>query len=378
MDKRDYYEILGISRNATPEEVKKAYRQFALKYHPDRNPGNREAEEMFKEGAEAYSVLADENKRQTYDRFGRDGLRGDGAQGFSGFDPSVFSDFEDILGNVFGFNIGDIFGGRQQGRREAGRQRGRDLALEVEIGLEDVVRGTEKEISISRSEQCPVCHGARSKPGTMPSTCPGCGGRGEVRFQQGFFTVSRTCVKCKGTGQILMSPCEKCQGRGSVKGKKTIKVRIPAGVSDGSRLRLSGEGDSGDAGMPSGDLYIIIQVAKHGFFERDGNDLLCEITITMLQAALGARVEIPTLDENDVLKIPAGLQPGEIIRVKGRGLPELNGHKKGDLFVTVNVKIPANLNKEQKTLLLKLSEMRGENAENIDKTVIHSLKNIFQ
>lgn len=378
MDKRDYYEVLGVPQTAAQDEIKKAYRQMALKYHPDRNPGNKAAEEKFKEAAEAYSVLADPSKREAYDRFGESGLRSEGSDGFSGFNPTVFSDFEDILGNFFGFSFGDVFGGRT-GRRTTGRQRGRDLALEVELALDEVAAGTEKDISVGRSETCPACGGTRSRPGTGPETCPACGGRGEIRTQQGFFTMSRTCMKCKGTGLILTAPCEKCQGKGTVKSKKTIRVRIPAGVTDGSRLRLAGEGDAGDPGMPAGDLYIVLQVLKHDFFDRDGNDLVCEIDISMVQAALGARIGIPTLDkDNEVLKISPGIQSGDILRIKGRGLPELNGRKKGDLFVKVNVKVPTGLSKDQKALLMKLAESCGEDVEAVDMSVVHKMKNIFQ
>ncbi len=377
MAKKDYYQVLGVSRDAAPEQIKKAYRQLALKHHPDRNPGSKEAEEKFKEAAEAYSVLADAEKRSVYDRFGHDGLRGEGFQGFSGFDSSVFGDFEDILGNLFGFSFGDLFGGRERGR--GGRQsRGRDLALEVEIGLEEAAAGVEREIKLSRAETCPVCKGSKRKPGTTAASCPTCGGRGQVRFQQGFFTMARTCPQCRGGGEINASPCESCQGKGHVKEKRTLKVRIPAGVDDGSRLRLVGEGEAGDQGMPAGDLYVVTRVRKHPFFEREGNDLACEITLTFTQAALGARIEIPTLEGNEVLKVAAGTQPGEIIRLKGKGVQDVSGRRKGDLFVKVLVKTPENLSKEQKALLGKLAELRGEDIESVDKSVVHRLKNIFQ
>ncbi len=377
MPKKDYYQVLGVTRDAPAEEIKKAYRQLALKHHPDRNPGSKEAEDRFKEAAEAYSVLADAEKRSVYDRFGHDGLRGEGFQGFSGFDSSVFGDFEDILGNFFGFSFGGLFGGRERARG-ARRSRGQDLALEVEIGLEEAATGVEREIKINRAEACPVCKGSKRKPGTQAASCPACGGRGQVRYQQGFFTLARTCPRCQGGGEINSSPCESCQGRGHVKEKRTLKVRIPAGVDDGSRLRLIGEGEAGDEGMPSGDLYVVTRVRKHPFFEREGNDLACEIAITFTQAALGARIEIPTLDGNEVLKIPPGAQPGEIVRLKGKGVPDVSGRRKGDLFVKVLVKTPENLSKEQKTLLAKLAELRGENVESVDSSVVHRLKNIFQ
>lgn len=374
MPDKDFYRTLGVARDAPPDEIKKAYRQQALKYHPDRNPGNKEAEEKFKEAAEAYSVLCDPEKRSVYDRFGSEGLRG---QGFSGFDPSVFEDFEDILGNFFGFSIGDLFGSGGRGRGGVRRSRGRDLALEVEISLEDAARGVEKEIRLNRAEKCPACGGSKRKAGTHPAACPTCGGHGQVRYQQGFFTMARTCPRCHGAGEINPAPCENCQGRGAVKEKRALKVRIPAGVEEGSRLRLVGEGEAGDEGMPAGDLYVMTRVRKHPFFEREGNDLLCEIAVSITQAALGARVEIPTLEDSEVLKIPAGTQPGETLRLKGQGVQDVSGRRKGDLFVKVLVRTPENLSKEQKALLAQLAGLRGEDIESVDKSVTHRLRNIL-
>jgi molecular chaperone DnaJ len=374
MAKKDYYHVLGVPRDASAEDIKKAYRQLALKHHPDRNPGSKEAEERFKEAAEAYSVLADAEKRSVYDRFGHDGLRGEGFQGFSGFDSSVFGDFEDILGNFFGFSFGDFFGGRE-GRRGGERRGGRDLALEVELGLEEAAAGVEKEIKLNRAETCPACGGSKRKPGTQATSCPTCGGRGQVRYQQGFFTLARTCPRCHGGGEVNATPCESCQGKGHVKEKRALKVRIPAGVGDGSRLRLVGEGEAGDEGMPAGDLYVVTRVRKHPFFEREENDLACEIAISFSQAALGARVEIPTLDGSEILKIPAGTQPGEIIRLKGRGIQDVTGRRKGDLFVKVQVRTPENLSKEQKALLAKLAEVRGEDIDSVDKSVVRRMNN---
>ncbi len=374
MTRRDYYEILGISRNASPEDIKKAYRSKALDHHPDRNPGDAEAEEKFKEAAEAYSVLIDPEKKSLYDRFGHAGLRG---EGFSGFDASIFGDFEDILGSFFGFSFGDFFGMRG-GRRRDGRQRGRDLALEVEISLEEAAAGVEKEIRLTRSEHCPTCQGSGRKPGTRNSTCPSCGGRGQMRYQQGFFTVARTCSKCQGKGEIITSPCETCRGKSTVKQKRSLKVRIPAGVDGGSRLRLTGEGESGDEGMPTGDLFVVIRIRKHPFFDREGNDLICQIPVSFTQAALGARLEIPTLSGTDVLKIQPGVQSGDILRMKGQGIQDLNGRRRGDLFVKIHVLTPENLSKEQKALLKKLAELRGEDIEAVDKNVVHKIKNILQ
>jgi molecular chaperone DnaJ len=379
MVKRDYYQVLGVARDASAEEIKRAYRQLALRHHPDRNPGSQENEEKFKEAAEAYSVLADSQKRSVYDRFGHEGLRGEGFQGFSGFDSSVFEDFEDILGNFFGFSFGDLFGGRSRGGRAgARRSRGRDLAVEIDLSLEEAAAGVEREIKLSRAETCPVCRSTGRKPGTSAERCPTCGGAGQVRFQQGFFTMARTCPRCQGAGEFNASPCETCRGKGHIREKRALKVRIPAGVADGSRLRLVGEGDAGDEGMPQGDLYVVTRVRRHPFFEREGNDLACEITVSFTQAALGARIEIPTLDGSEVLKVPAGTQPGEIIRLKGLGVRDVSGRRRGDLFVKVLVRTPDNLSKEQKALLAKLAEVRGENTESVDKSVIHRLKDILQ
>jgi molecular chaperone DnaJ len=376
MAKRDYYEVLGIDRDAAPEEIKKAYRQMALSYHPDRNPGNKESEDKFKEAAEAYSVLADPSKKSVYDRFGHDGLRGEGYTGFSGFDSSVFEDFEDILGSFFGFSFGDFFGTRERRGRHSARG-GRDLSLELELTLEEAAAGTEKEIKLNRAEVCSVCQGTKLRPGTKKITCPACQGRGQVRFQQGFFTVARTCSHCQGGGEIINSPCESCEGAGRTRQKREINLKIPPGVDDGSRLRLAGEGEAGDPGASRGDLYVLVRVKKHAFFEREQSDLACQISISFLQAALGARVEIPTLEENEVLRIPPGTQSGEIFRLKGKGIKEIGSHRKGDLFVKAIVKTPDNLTKEQKALLLQLAALRGENLDSVDKAFVKRVKNIF-
>jgi molecular chaperone DnaJ len=375
MTKRDYYEVLGISRTASQEEDKQAYRQQALKYHPDRNPGSKEAEDKFKEAAEAYSVLGDGDKRGTYDRFGHDGLRGEGFSGFSGFNATVFEDFEDILGSFFGF--GDLFGGRD--RRRRGRpERGRDLALELEISLEEAAAGAEKEISLTRAESCPACGGSGARPGTQKTTCPACQGRGQVRFQQGFFTVARTCSQCRGSGEIIPTPCQECRGAGRVKAKRSLKIRVPEGVDEGTRLRLEGEGEPGEAQGPRGDLYVVIRVAKHPFFERRDGDLLCEIPISFSQAALGAAIEVPGLGgTTERVKVPAGTQTGAVFRQRGRGIKDLHSHRKGDLFVRASVKTPENLNKEEKSLLQRLAELRGEDLEKPDRGLVDKLKNVI-
>lgn len=373
MIKKDYYEILGLSRNSTSEEIKKSYRQMALNFHPDRNPDNKEAEEKFKEAAEAYSILIDPEKRSIYDRYGQDGLRGEGFSGFTGFNSSVFKDFEDILGNFFNFGFRDIFGTQQREGADY-PQRGRDLVLEFEITLEDAAFGTDNDIKLSRMELCPICDGTKLRPGTQKSVCRHCQGRGQVRYQQGFFSIMRSCPQCKGSGDIITTPCEECRGSGKVKKKRELKIKIPAGVDDHTRLRIEGEGEAGDRSAPRGDLYVVIRTKKHDFFEREENNLYCEISMPFTQAALGAKIEIPTLEENEVLKIPAGTQSGEVFRIKGKGIKSLQSYRKGDLFVKVNVKIPGNLTKQQKELLRHFAKSRGENPEAINRDIMSKKK----
>lgn len=376
MIKRDYYDILGISHNASSDEVKRAYRQMALKYHPDRNPGNKEAEDRFKEAAEAYSVLIDSERRSVYDRFGQEGLRGEGFRGFTGFDASIFEEFEDILGSFFDFGFGDLFGTRSQ-RRARTPRRGRDLALELELTLEEAAFGVEKEIKLDRTETCPSCHGSGMRPGTQRSVCQHCQGRGQVRYQQGFFSVSRTCSYCHGTGEVITSPCDECRGSGNVKKRKSLNIKVPGGVDQDSKMRLAGEGEAGYQGSPPGDLYVIVHLKKHKFFERDGNDLACEIPVSFSQAALGTTVEIPTLEKNELLQIPAGTQPGMVFKLKGKGIKSIESYRKGDLYVKVTVQTPERLTKDQKALLKKFAESRGEEIEGIDKSIIAKVKNFF-
>lgn len=376
MAKRGYYEILALPSNASSEEIKKAYRQLALKYHPDRNPGNKESEEKFKEAAEAYSVLIDPEKRSIYDRFGHDGLRGEGFSGFTGFDSSIFEDFEDILGSFFDFGFGDFFGTRSR-RRAYSPKRGRDLALEIELPLEEAAFGVEKEIRLDRSEICVTCHGSGLRPGTRKSICQYCQGKGQVRYQQGFFTVSRTCSYCRGAGEIISTPCDECRGYGKVKQRKVLNIKIPAGVDQGSRLRVAGEGEAGDRGAPTGDLYVGIRLKKHKFLERQVDNLSCEIFISFAQAALGTTVEIPTLEKNELLQIPPGTQPGTVFKIKGKGIKGLDSNRKGDLFVKVGVKTPERLTKDQKAILRKFAESRGESLDGIDKSIIAKVKDFF-
>lgn len=376
MTKKDYYEVLGVSRGANSEEIKKAYRQAALQYHPDRNPGNKGAEEKFKDAAEAYSVLIDPEKRSVYDRFGYDGLRGEGFGGFSGFNSSIFEDFEDILGDFFNFDISDLFGTRTRARARY-PQKGRDLALELEITLEEVASGIEKQIKLSRLETCPACQGLKVRPGTQKSVCRYCQGRGQVRYQQGFFTVSRTCSYCGGTGEIITTPCDRCHGSGRIKEKKELKIKIPAGVDEGTKLRIAGEGEAGERGSPRGDLYVVIRMKKHEFFERREQNLFCQVSILFSQAALGTTLEIPTLEGNELFKIPPGTQPGETFKLKGKGIKDLESQKKGDLFIRVNVRTPENLTNEQKALLRKFAESRGENVESVNRNILDKVKSFF-
>ncbi len=376
MTKKDYYKVLGISSSASSEEIKKSYRQAALKYHPDRNPGDKAAEEKFKDAAEAYSVLIDPEKRSIYDRFGHDGLRGEGFRGFSGFNSSIFEDFEDILGDFFNFDISDLFGTGRRARAHYA-QRGRDLALELEVTLEEAASGVEKEIKLSRLEICPVCQGMKVRPGTQKSVCRHCQGRGQVRYQQGFFTVSRTCSTCGGTGEIVTSPCEECHGAGRMKQKRELKIRIPVGVDEGTRLRIAGEGEAGERGSSRGDLYVVVRMKNHEFFERRENNLFCQVSILFSQAALGTTVEIPTLEGNELFKIPAGTQPGETFKLKGKGIKSLESQRKGDLFIRVNVKTPEHLTKEQEALLRKFAESRGENIKGVNRNILDKVKRIF-
>jgi molecular chaperone DnaJ len=353
VSKRDYYEILGVGKTASDQEIKSAYRKLALKHHPDRNPGDKSAEEHFKEAAEAYAVLADPDKRHLYDRFGHAGL-GAAATGGAGFDPTVFTGFEDILGglgDIFGF--GDLFGA---GRRRGGPQRGGDLRYDLEISFEESATGAETSIQIPRQESCDACHGSGSAPGSRTSMCPQCHGRGQLRYQQGFFTVARTCGQCQGSGQVITNPCPTCRGAGRVRKERKLTVKIPAGIATGQRLRLSGEGEGGALGGPAGDLYVVIHVQDHPFFQREGNDLFCEIPISFPTLALGGEITIPTLEGSEPFKVPDGTQTGTTFRLRGRGMPDVTGREsRGDLHVTVKAVTPKKLTREQKKLLDQLA-----------------------
>ncbi len=352
MSKRDYYESLGVDRTASREEIKAAYRKLAVKYHPDRNPGDKEAEERFKEAAEAYAVLSDADKRAQYDRFGEAGL---GGQPFSGFDASIFGDFSDILGNLFGFE--GFFGG---GRRRTGPERGSDLRTTIAVSFTDMAVGVERQLTVPREENCEACGGSGAAPGAKTETCRSCGGRGQVRVSQGFFTMVRTCPQCGGSGKVVSNPCKECRGAGRVERERKLKVNVPAGVEDSTRLRIVGEGEAGVRGGPPGDLYVVVRVEPHDLFIRDGADLHLEEEISAFVAALGAELEVPTLDGEEKLKVPAGAQPGDTVVLRGKGLPRMRRSGKGDLVVHLKVTVPRKLSTKQRELLQAVVKEGGE------------------
>ena len=350
-EKRDYYEILGIQRDAAVDDIKKAFRRLAVKYHPDKNPNDSTAEERFKEAAEAYEVLSDQEKRARYDRYGHAAANSGG-----GFDPSHFADFTDILGDLFGF--GDFFG---TGRRRATRPaRGNDIRYDLTLEFEEAVFGKDITLNVPRVIQCTTCHGNGAKPGTQPVTCSGCAGRGQVRYSQGFFAVQRTCPQCGGIGKVIKDPCVTCNGAGRLREEKTISVKVPAGVDEGSRLRVAGEGESGFNGGPAGDLYVFISVNEHSRFTRRDYDIHSEQAVSVTQAALGADVKTETIDGAEALRIPAGTQPNQIFRLRGKGVQFLQGAGRGDHYVHVNVKIPTSLGDEQRELLERYAATEGE------------------
>ena len=369
--KRDYYEVLGVGRTASEQEIKSAYRKLAMQYHPDRNPENAEAEEKFKEATEAYGVLADSSKRAQYDRFGHAGVNG-GAGGFSGFDPAVFQDFSDIFGDLFGF--GDIFGG---GQRRTRVRRGADLREDLHLDFEQAVFGYQTSVNIRRHETCDVCRGSGAAPGRGPTTCSTCHGRGQVRYQQGFFAISRPCPTCQGTGTVITDPCAKCKGEGRVLRDKTVEVKVPAGVEDGTRIRYSEQGEAGVNGGPPGDLYVVLHVKDHAFFERQGKDLYCTVPVSFSQAALGAQIKVPTLEGEHALKVPEGTQTGQTFRLKGKGVPSLNGHGRGDLYVEVKIQTPKKLTKKQRELLQQLNEITEIENRPEHRPLLDKVKDLF-
>jgi molecular chaperone DnaJ len=367
--KKDYYELLGVARNAGENEIKKAYRKLALQYHPDRNPGDKQAEERFKEVSEAYSVLSDPQKRMQYDQFGHAAFGEGGPFAGGGFDFS--GGFEDVFSDIFG----EFFGGSTTGRRRA---RGQDLRYNLTLKFEEAVSGVEQKIKIPRHGPCETCRGNGAKPGTAPQTCPTCRGRGQVSFQQGFFSVSRTCNQCHGQGTIIKEACPACGGAGRVRSMHTLNVKIPSGVDNGSRLKLRGEGETGPAGGVPGDLYVVIQVEPHPIFMRDNLDIICDVPISFVQAALGAEIDVPTLDGKVKMKIPAGTQSGKLFRMKGKGIKDIHGGlRQGDQHVRVIVETPTRLTAKQKDLLQEFAAASGEEANPLAKGFFDKMKELF-
>ena len=372
---RDYYEILGVSRSASPDEVKKAYRQAALKFHPDRNPDDKVgAETKFKEASKAYQVLSDSEKRAQYDRYGEAAFEGNGGGGFDFSSAFAGGAFEDVLGDLFG----DFCGGG--GRRSRSRAtRGDDLRYDLEISFEDAARGCEQQISIPRTVACEPCSGSGAKPGTSAETCSGCNGAGQIRFQQGLFQIAKACGQCNGEGKVNKSPCASCRGVGRTRSMREIKVKVPAGVDHGSRLKLRNEGEAGMRGGPSGDLYVVLSVQEHPFFQRDGANLVCQRPINMVDAALGAEVDVPTLDGVVKLTIPAGTQHGKVFRLNGKGVPDLrrSGGARGDQYVTIQIEIPTKLGRKQRKLLEQIRDEKSEQHESLVSTFTNKLRDLM-
>lgn len=370
--KRDYYEILGVGRESTAEEIKKSYRKVAMKYHPDRNPGDAEAEAKFKEASEAYAVLSDKEKRAQYDQFGHS-LGGQGFQGFDGFADN-FGGFGDIFGDLFE----DFFGGGRSGQGRQRARRGQDLQIQIEVDLEDVLEGKEVKLEIPRHETCDTCEGSGAAKGSSVSNCTGCGGSGEVRVSQGFFTLRRTCPNCQGKGVRIEKPCDACHGEGRVKKKRKLSVKVPAGIHDNSRLKVTGEGEAGEKGATRGDLYVLIHVRSHEFFERRDQDLFCELLIPFTTAALGGEVKCATLKGETSLDIPSGTPAGKILKIKGQGLGHLqNPSVRGDQYVRVEIDVPKKLSGEEKKLLQAFAKARGEEVASRKKPLFDRIKESF-
>ncbi|WP_018014095.1 molecular chaperone DnaJ [Teredinibacter turnerae] len=371
MAKRDYYEVLGVARDVSEQDLKKAYRKVAMKFHPDRNPDDASAEEKFKEASEAYEVLSDKQKRAAYDQFGHAGVEGQGGMGGG---AEGFGSFSDIFGDVFG----DIFGGAGGGRGRGGPSRGADLRYTLDLSLEDAVRGTSVKIKVPTLVSCTNCGGSGAKPGTSATTCNTCGGHGQVRMQQGFFSVQQTCPTCRGQGKTISDPCNKCHGHGRVEETKTLSVKVPAGVDTGDRIRLAGEGEAGADGGPSGDLYVQVHVKDHEFFQREGRNLYCEVPISIFDACLGGDLEVPTLDGRVKLKVPAETQTGKLFRLRGKGVTPIRGGAAGDLLCRVIVETPVNLSNKQKELLEQLKDtFKGTQHSPKQQSWFEGMKNFF-
>jgi molecular chaperone DnaJ len=374
MAKRDYYEVLGVEKGVTIEEIKKTYRKLAIKYHPDKNPGDKTAEEKFKELGEAYEVLCDEQKRALYDQYGHAAFdRRAGGFGRSGGFHDPFEVFREVFGGASIFE--DLFGG---GRRDPTQpERGDDLRYDMEITFEEAAHGCEKEITVTKPERCDVCHGSGAEAGSQTRTCPTCGGRGQVISSRGIFSIAQTCPHCQGAGRVVDKPCKACKGAGRRERTSKIKLRIPAGVDTGSRLRSAGNGEAGFRGGPSGDLYVVLHVKAHEIFQRDGDDLLCEVPVGFVQAVLGAEIEVPTLDGKASLKIPAGTQPGTMFRLKGKGVKNIQGYGHGDLHVRINVEVPTHLSAAQKAKLQEFAELCNGNESPLRQSFFEKAKNLF-
>ncbi len=370
MSKRDYYEVLGASKTASKAEIKKAYRKVAMKYHPDRNQGDTGAEAKFKEVQEAYSILRDEQKRAAYDQFGHAGVDPSAGMGRGGPGAGGF-------GDIFGDMFGDIFGGGQGGRRQV---RGADLRIRVELSLEEAVEGVEKKISVPRMRACDTCDGSGAKPGTQPVTCQTCAGQGQVRMQQGFFSVQQACPQCRGTGKKINDPCLDCTGQGQTREKKSLKVKIPAGVDEGDQVRLGGEGEGGGSGVVPGDLYVQVNLKKHAIFDREGDDISCEVPVSYITMSLGGELEVPTLSGRASIKIPAGTQSNRVFRLRSKGVKNVRSSHVGDLYIKVLTETPINLTGEQKKLLKKLQvvlEAGGEKHSPQSSSWKHKIKSFF-
>lgn len=369
--KRDYYEILGVQKNVNPQELKSAFRKVALQYHPDRNPGDQEAEEKFKEASEAYEVLSDPERRARYDRFGHAGAGG--GAGFEGFGGFQGVNINDIFGDIFG----EIFGGGGRGRGRGGVGRGADLRYNLEISFEEAAFGCRPKVPIPRPKKCETCSGSGSKSGAAPKQCATCGGVGEVRFTQGFFAVSRACHDCNGTGAVIPDPCSKCKGSGKVPSEEVLEVNIPGGVDNGTRVRLSGMGEPGERGGPAGDLYVTVIVREHPLFQREDNEVFCEVPISFTQAALGAKIDVPTLDGKVKMTIPGGTQTGKVFRLKGKGIPHLHSQQRGDQHVRVIIETPTELSAKQRELLEKFADLSGEESHPQSKSFFDKVKELF-
>ena len=373
MSKRDYYEVLGVPKAATPQELKSAFRKLALQFHPDKNPGDKASEEKFKELAEAYEVVSDPEKRARYDRFGHQAPGGFGP-GFGGGGQPDFGNINEIFGDLFG----EIFGGQRGRRSSGGRSRGSDLRYDLEIDFNEAAFGTEARLKIPRHRACEPCKGLGARPGTTAKTCPTCHGSGELRMTQGFFQISRTCGQCQGTGKVITDPCTTCRGAGKVESESVLSVKVPAGVDTGTRLKLSGEGEPGERGGPSGDLYVVVSVREHPIFVREDTEVICEVPVSFTQAALGAQIEVPTLDGKVKMKVPAGTQSGKVFRLRGKGFPQIgSGGARGDQHVRVTVEVPEKLTKKQRELLEQFAALAGEDTHPAAKGFFDKVRELF-